>query len=261
MKFYKYSLFTIVTVLLVCFNSIAWAGPSAKDPGYFQLRVYHMKDSRQESAIDSFLQYQYMPALHSAGVKFVGVYKAVGNDTATDKKMYVFIPYSSLKQFEKISADVKMDAQGGSYINAVYNNPAYVRQENILIQAFKFMPELTGSKLTGAKSERVYELRSYEGASENLFRNKVQMFNEGGEIDIFSRLGFNAVFYGSVLFGAHMPNLMYMTSFENMQSREEHWKAFGADPTWKKISSAPEYQNNVSHADIVFLHPTEYSDL
>jgi hypothetical protein len=54
---------------------------------------------------------------------------------------------------------------------------------------------------------------------------------------------------------------MYMTSFNNMQVREEHWKNFGSDPEWKKLSALPEYQNNVSHIDIVFLRPAPYSDL
>ena len=95
----------------------------------------------------------------------------------------------------------------------------------------------------------------------NYFANKVQMFNQGGEITLFEKLGFHAVFYASVLSGAHMPNLMYMTSFENMAAREDHWKTFGADPTWKSLSSSPQYQHNVSHIDIVFLHPAPYSEL
>jgi hypothetical protein len=107
----------------------------------------------------------------------------------------------------------------------------------------------------------VYELRSYESASEKIFRNKVQMFNAGGEIKLFDRLGFNAIFYSEVLFGPKMPNLMYMTSFANMPAREAHWKAFGADPEWKKLAALPEYQNNVSHIDITFLRPTDYSGL
>jgi hypothetical protein len=86
------------------------------------------------------------------------------------------------------------------------------------------------------------------------------MFNEGGEVGLFKRLNFNAVFYAQVLAGNKMPNLMYMTTFENMQDREAHWKAFGDDPFWKKLSSLPEYQHNVSHADIIFLHPVAYSD-
>lgn len=87
------------------------------------------------------------------------------------------------------------------------------------------------------------------------------MFNEGGEIDLFKRLGFNAVFYSSVISGAKMPNLMYMTTFENKAARDAHWKTFVEDPFWKKLSAMPEYQHNVSHIDITFLHPTDYSDI
>ena len=87
------------------------------------------------------------------------------------------------------------------------------------------------------------------------------MFDIGGEIPLFARLGFNGVFYSEVVFGSKMPNLMYMTSFDNMQSREDHWKAFNADAEWKKLASNPEYQHNVSKNEIVFLRPTEYSEL
>ena len=78
---------------------------------------------------------------------------------------------------------------------------------------------------------------------------------------LFLRLGFNAVFYASVLAGSHMPNLMYMTTFDNMAAREQHWKDFNANPFWKQLVASPQYQHNVSHVDIVFLHPTDYSDL
>ena len=57
-----------------------------------------------------------------------------------------------------------------------------------------------------------------------------------------------------------MPNLMYMTSFENKTDRDAHWKTFSNDSAWKKLSAMPEYQNNVSHIDIRFLYPTDYSD-
>ena len=86
------------------------------------------------------------------------------------------------------------------------------------------------------------------------------MFNEGDEIGLFKRLNFNAAFYGEVVAGGKMPNLMYMTCHENKTSRDANWKAFVDDPFWKKLSSMPEYQHNVSHIDISFLYPTEYSD-
>lgn len=86
------------------------------------------------------------------------------------------------------------------------------------------------------------------------------MFNEGGEIDLFKSLNFNAVFYAEVVAGSHTPNLMYMTSFENKADRDAHWKSFVESPVWKKLSSMLIYQNNVSHIDIIFLQAMDYSD-
>jgi hypothetical protein len=132
--------------------------------------------------------------------------------------------------------------------------------ETILLKAFPLAPQMQLPSLKSAKKERVYELRSYESATELKFDNKVKMFNEGDEIGLFKKLNFNAIFYSEVVAGSKTPNLMYMTSFENKADRDEHWKTFGNDPYWKKLSAMPEYQNNVSHIDITFLYPTEYSD-
>ncbi len=68
-------------------------------------------------------------------------------------------------------------------------------------------------------------------------------------------------FYGEVIAGSRMPNLMYMTTFENMASREKHWDSFRNDPEWKTLSAMPKYQKNVSKSDIIFLRPTDYSDI
>jgi hypothetical protein len=106
----------------------------------------------------------------------------------------------------------------------------------------------------------VYELRSYESYTEKIYRNKVKMFNDGDEVGLFKRLGFNAVFYADVIAGSRMPNLMYMTTFSNQAIHDEKWKSFREDPQWKKLSGMEEYQHNVSKNTIYLLRPTEYSD-
>ena len=58
-----------------------------------------------------------------------------------------------------------------------------------------------------------------ESATEKNLKIKVQMFNQGDEIGLFKRLNFNAIFYSEVISGSKMPNLMYMTSFENKAAR------------------------------------------
>lgn len=253
-------------LLLVSIASIApYAYGFAPQRSYFQIRIYQLKNQEQEQRIDQFLEHAFIPALHRAGIDKIGVFKPIGNDTASIRRIYVLIPFNSLDQFTKLPSLLSKDNQyatdGKNYIDAVYNDPAYLRMESILLQAFTGMPTLAVPGLKGPSSERIYELRSYEGASEKIYENKVRMFNDGDEISLFKRLEFNAVFYAEVISGAHMPNLMYMTSFENMPAHDQHWKSFGDDPVWKKLSSMPEYQNNVSHIDITLMHRTDYSDL
>jgi len=240
-------------------------GNYAKNDAYFELKVYHYSNTQQENVLDNFIQNELIPYLHKTGIKNIGVFKAIANDTAIDKKMYIFIPFKSLKQWEKYLVNTKTNDpainSNSEYANAANDKPFFSRVETTFLQAFKFMPALSASKLLSPKNERVYELRSYESGSDKLYRNKVHMFNEGGEIDLFDRLGFNAVFYGDVIHGAKMPNLMYMTSFENKKARDEHWAAFVKDPAWKILSAKKEYQKNVSKIEITFLRPTEYSEL
>jgi hypothetical protein len=176
----------------------------------------------------------------------------------------VLLPFRTLAEFEnthsRVWNDKKFLEDGKDFIDATFDNPAYSRIELITLRAFPMWPALTEPHLTSPKSERVYELRSYESSSEKLNVNKVKMFNEGGETALFKRLNFNAVFYAEVLSGSHMPNLMYMTTFENKADRDKHWDTFSNDPEWKTLVAKPEYAHNVSKADILFLHPTDYSD-
>ncbi len=254
-------LFSISLIILFFLVSITL---SARD--YYQIKVYTLKDKAQETAVDNYLKDAYLPALHKAGIKKVGVFKPIESDTANyGKKIFVLIPLKKIEDIEKTEeglADNKdYQKDGAAYINATFDNPPYVRIESIILKAFTEHPELMTYKYNTPKSEQIFELRSYQSATEKIHNKKVEMFNEGGETKIFKKVGSNAVFYGQVLSGSEMPNLMYMTSYENMQSNKDHWKAFGEHPDWKKLSGMEEYKNTVSKITKYLLHPTEYSDI
>jgi hypothetical protein len=252
----------IAIIMLQAGNFVYAAGPARQ---YYKLSVYHFKDREQEKMLDRYFSDALLPALHRMKIISAGVFKSLANDTASDKKIYVFIPFNSAREVQKLNDDLENDknyqAAGLEYINAVFSTPPYTRMETIILYAFPLAPRLQLPQLKSAKNERVYELRSYESATEKIFQNKVKMFNDGDEVGLFKRLGFNAVFYSEVIAGPRMPNLMYMTTFENMDDREKHWKAFSDDAQWKKLSGLPQYQKNVQHADIIFLRPTDYSDI
>lgn len=254
----------IVSLFIIWILSTSLISAATRD--FYQLKIYHLKNQEQENSVDAFLEKAYIPALHRAHISHVGVFKPSSfmKLPAKEQLIYVFIPYSSYEEYTKLEAALLNDQEyiklGSDYLNASHNNAAYERIETILLKAFINSPNYNTPVLTGPKQERIYELRSYEGPTEKLYHNKVDMFNKGDEIGLFKRLGFNAVFYGEVLAGSKMPNLMYLTTFENKQSRDEHWEAFGKDAYWNKLSSSPIYQNNVSHSDILLLTPTTYSD-
>ena len=230
----------------------------------YQITVYHFKDSQQEITLDTYLQTAYVPALHRNQIKNVGVFKPIANDTATDKIIYVIISFKSLDGVQTLQTSLDKDAvyteAGKSYLTASYQNPPYVRMETILLSAFELAPSMNLPKLNGDKKDHVYELRSYESPTESYHKNKVKMFNEGGEVGIFKKINANAVFYGDVIAGSRMPNLMYLTCYENMNDRDAHWKSFGDDPLWKQLTAMDEYKNNVSKADIILMHAATYSD-
>jgi hypothetical protein len=253
-------------LLLACFFLLTATVNAGNKPkrDIYQLTVYKYATTEQETLLSNYLKNALLPALHKMGYKNIGVFKALANDTAAVKTMYVYLPLNNLNDqltiAEKLNKDGSYQTAGADYINAPYTAPAYNRMEVILLKAFSLAPQMQLPKLTAPKNERVYELRSYEGATEKIFANKVHMFNEGDEISIFKNINANAVFYSEVIAGSHMPNLMYMTCYENKADRDAHWKAFGSEPAWKKLSAMPEYQHNVSHIDVMFLQPLEYSD-
>lgn len=238
---------------------------TAKGRDFYQIQVYHLAGKAQEQSVDNFLKLSYIPALHRAGIKTVGVFKPIASDTASGKQIIVWLPLASLNQIDKLqhllSNDEIYQTSGADFLKAPFDQVPFKRKESILLKAFPNAPQFQTPKFTTNPSERIYELRSYEGPTEYLFTQKLKMFNEGGEIKLFKTLDFNAVFYAGVISGSIMPNLMYMTTFADMPAHDAHWKAFVNHPDWKKLSSLPEYQHTVSRIVKILLTPTDYSDL
>ena len=251
--------------LLYCFAIVVISyNSSAQKRELYQIKTYNLKSETQLTVTENFLKDAYLPALKRIGIKAVGVFKPKTFAADSIKKIVVVIPFASSKQFlqleNKLAKDQEYLTIGSPYLDAAYNQAPYVRIESVVLQAFTDHQLLTLPQLDSPRANRVYELRSYESATEAIYRRKVDMFNAGGEIKLFQRLQFNAVFYGEVLSGGKMPNLMYLTTFANQESRDNHWKAFVDSPEWKSLIAMDKYKNTISHIDILFLYPTDYSD-
>jgi hypothetical protein len=260
--FYK----ALTTSMLLLFITLSFTcyGAIPANQQYFEVRIYRHADKAQEALVESYLKDAFLPALHRAGIPTVGVFKPIETDTAFGKLVYVFIPYNTINQYaelaDKLNNDKVYAVAGKDFIDAPYNQPPFTRYESILALAFSNMPQFRAPSFTTPKSERIYEYRSYESATEAKATKKIEMFNEGGEMGIFESIGANAAFYAKVILGSQMPRLIYMTTYADMKSHDECWAAFRVHPEWKRISSLEEYRNTTSKTRAYLLHPTSYSD-
>ncbi|MFT7589713.1 MAG: hypothetical protein ACI959_001933 [Limisphaerales bacterium] len=232
---------------------------------FYEIMSYSISSLEQEQMMDVYLKDAYLPAMHRQGISHIGVFKPRSTEEDTGKKVYILTPLKSQKELlkieEKLAADAVYQSSGGLYINAMFDKRHFDRFETIILRAFSEMPQMNMADLSSPKSDRFYELRSYEGPTEKYYRKKVEMFNAGGEVTLFEKLNFNAVFYGEVITGSHMPNLMYMTTFENEVDRDEHWKAFVDSQEWTALKADAQYANTVSKNTQDYLYPTDYSDI
>ena len=135
----------LVTILLV----MVILPSIAKDPKreFYSLIIYRLKNKYQEEAVELYLKLAYLPAMHKAGKKNIGVFKPIASDTiAFGKAIYVLTPYASLDEFNKITSDYAASQQlmkdSGVYLDAAYDQPPYERMETILMNAFTHMPQM-----------------------------------------------------------------------------------------------------------------------
>ena len=224
----------------------------------YELRTYESRFGLPQSNIENYLKDALIPALNRQSVKAIGVFREMGKSDPA--KLYVLIPHPSMESYATASTRLASDA---AYAKAsqVYNELApdkapYARYSTSLLSAFDALPQM----IVPAKESRIFELRTYEGYSEDAVRRKVKMFNID-ELPVFYKVKLNPVFFGQVIAGEHMPCLTYMLTFKDMAERDANWKQFSADADWKRMSAAPEYANTVSNIIRVFLEPVVYSQV
>ena len=128
---------------------------------------------------------------------------------------------------------------------------------------FDSMPEVEIQACLRAAASRIFELRVYSSHSEAAGRKKIEMFEQGGEIVIFRRVGLNPVFFARNLTGPVLPCLTYMVGFPDMAAREKAWATFRDDAEWVKLRATPGYANAEILTSItsLILRPTEYSQI
>ncbi|MGH9378231.1 MAG: NIPSNAP family protein [Terriglobia bacterium] len=231
---------------------------------FYELRRYQLRNGPGSKLVHDYLRDAAIPALNRAGIKPVGVFNGmVGPENPST---YMLAPYPSLQAIatvaRRLASDEEYQSRAADYLNAPATQPAYVRFESFVLEAFETVPRIETPQAAVEKRPRIFELRTYENPSEKANQTKVRMFNTA-EIAIFRRTGLTPVFFGNALVGSHMPHLTYMLTFDSVEDREKKWRVFGSDPAWKKLSTTPGYTDPeiITNITNVFLSPAAYSQI
>ena len=228
---------------------------------YIELRRYKLASAEKQKKLAEFLGKAAIPAYGRIGIAPVGVFTFAENEEPCND-VYVVLTHKSPQSAATANALLMADAEylkaGAALLNCAADDPAYQRIESSLMIAFDGEPKV---KTPAKGPERIFQLRIYESYNAKKALKKIEMFNTGGEFDIFRRTGLKTVFFGEVVVGERIPNLTYMLGFDSAEEGKENWKKFFADPQWDKLKKDPQYKNTVSAITNIFLKPAACSQI
>ena len=225
----------------------AWAD----DRELYEIRTYDMKFGGNGKLLISYLKDALKPALMRVGVNHLMLFEELGN--SDPKQLRVLISYPNAVTYlnaQNLGGDVSFNSAAAEYTGVGPDKPLFNRFSSSLLLAFEGLPQMM-SPVDGAT---LFELRTYEGYSEDAVRRKIKMFNKE-EIPLFLNVGLHPVFFGEMISGPYRPCLTYMLHFKDMEEHDANWQKFITSPVWDAMKVKEEYANTVSNIRKTFLKP------
>ena len=238
-------------------------GPASAAPLVLELRRYRLRNGPMAARFAAYAKEALVPALGRAGIAPVGAWNmSFGPESPT---LHLLLPHPDAASVASLDARLLADAEykraAAAYLSLPPSDPPYLRCDSTLHAT---VPTLLGiAKPAGpaASASRVFELRTYRSPGEPAGRRKIEMFEAGGELALFARLGMHTVFFARDLVGAGLPSLTYMLAFADVAAREKAWATFRDDAEWIKLRDQPVYADIVSGIDAALLRPTDFSQV
>ena len=231
-----------------------------------QLRTFSFANEEKLKIFADYVANTMIPGMNRAGVKPVGAFRVFKADNpkieADELIVRVLLQFpdaaAMLCLSKKLAADATFAAEQKAVFDTPLKDPVYARIETQLLLAF---PQCPAIEVPSTAADRVLQLRIYESHNCERAARKVEMFNEGGEIALFRRLGMNPVCFGASVAGTKLPNLHYMLGFESPAAMDAAWKKFRADPEWAKLKDDPRFKDTVSNITNLVMRPLPGSQI
>ena len=198
----------------------------------YLMETYLLRQGSQLPRIHEYLSKAALPALNKlhSGPKIV----LEALIAAHIPQVAVFIGFGSFGEMWSLRDKLNSDQELRKTYEAWQSGPEppFEQQTNTLLEATTYSPDIT-PLAASPKSPRIFELRVYHSPTPQQLQALHERF-AGPEIGIFRRVGVNPILYSATVIGPNMPNLTYLTPFDDLAAREKAWNAFAADPEWIK---------------------------
>jgi len=233
------------------FSFAASMSTPLKEKEWYEWRTYTIKFRGNLKLLQNYLTNALKPTMEKRGVNHFMVFRELGKSDPT--KIHVIISYPNATVYQSclsLQNDSTFSKAALDYTAITPDQAIFTRYSSSLLLAFDGLPQM----LASVENASLYELRTYEGYSEDAVRRKIKMFNDE-EFPLFHKVGLHPSFFGEMIAGPYRPALTYMLNFTDMEQRDANWKKFLQHPEWKAMLKKEEYANTVSNIRKIFLKP------
>ena len=213
------------------------------DKELYELRTYELRFGGNLDMLTTYLKNALAPAMKRAGANHFMIFRDI--HSTLPRKISVLISYPSAQSYVQgqiVDKDDEYRTATQEYDALPVESPIYTRYGSWLLHAFDGLPKM----MDPVEGATVFELRTYEGYSEDAVRRKIKMFNDE-EIPLFLDVELNPVFFGEMIAGPYRPCLTYMLNYRDMDAHAKAWDAFRNSPAWNTMKVKEEYAHTVSN--------------
>ncbi|MDA0349517.1 MAG: NIPSNAP family protein [Verrucomicrobia bacterium] len=231
----------------------------ASEQRFHELIRFEVLNNAKRGRLEKFLGDVVIPGLNKLGCSPIGVFRPKYG--AHGEEVYMLVPHANIESFLTVWDKLVDTPEYQAAADTEMSDPLYDRMESSLMKAFSGMTEVEVPTAIVGHKDRIFEMRTYESHNRMKGIRKMEMFNKGGEIQIFRDTGLHPVFFGQTVAGPLMPNLVYMLAFTDMVQRDKHWQQFSSSPDWAELRKDTRYKDTVSTITDVILSASSISQI
>ena len=245
----------LLVVFAFVFFQVTIAAPIERQ--VYEWRVYTLSEDGEEK-LDNFFEKTVIPTFSKMGVK-VGVFAPI-NNADVEKQIYALFIYPNINSYYDLKTSIWNNDDFMKTAKPFYDSVSVDRvYENIEVSICMAFASEPVAQLPSSE-KRFFEYRRYQLSNEEAMQRKKHMF-EHGESDIFKKYGVNVVCFGEVLAGGVTPSIIYLTCFENLETRNKRMSAFSSSSEFANLRSVDYYTNLSTRNTVVQMIAKSYSQI